>query len=177
MSCIKKKLNDASIIELSVEPDDNDLIMIVVNGIAKKMTYSSFKSNILVSGNISGLGTMATQDSDSVAISGGSINGIVDLSVADGGTGASTAVDARSNLGLVIGSDIQAYDSDLESIANLTPSKGRILVGDGSNWNVLNPGTDGQIITYDSAEVVGLKAETINNAPISATYITQTPRS
>lgn len=40
--------------------------------------------------DITGLGTMSTQDASSVAITGGSITGITDLAVADGGTGAST---------------------------------------------------------------------------------------
>jgi hypothetical protein len=44
------------------------------------------------------LGTIATQDSSNVSITGGSITGITDLAVADGGTGASTASDARVNL-------------------------------------------------------------------------------
>jgi hypothetical protein len=47
----------------------------------------------------SGFGTMATQNANNVAITGGSITGITDLAVADGGTGASTAANARTNLG------------------------------------------------------------------------------
>ena len=45
-----------------------------------------------------GLGTIATQASDSVSITGGSITGVTDIAIADGGTGASTEADARSNL-------------------------------------------------------------------------------
>ena len=41
-------------------------------------------------GMVSGLGTMASQNSNNVSITGGSITGITDLTVADGGTGAST---------------------------------------------------------------------------------------
>lgn len=45
------------------------------------------------------LGTMSSQDASAVAITGGVITGITDLAVADGGTGASTAAAALSNLG------------------------------------------------------------------------------
>lgn len=46
-----------------------------------------------------GLGTIATQAANNVTITGGSITGITDLAVADGGTGASNASGARTNLG------------------------------------------------------------------------------
>lgn len=67
--------------------------------------------------SVSGFDTMALQGAGTVNITGGNITGITDLAVADGGTGASTASAARTNLGVVIGTDVQAYDATLDSLA------------------------------------------------------------
>ena len=65
----------------------------VANGGTGASTSSSARTNL-------GLGTISTQNSNAVAITGGSITGITDLAVADGGTGASDAATARTNLGV-----------------------------------------------------------------------------
>jgi len=67
-------------------------------------------------------GTMADQDASAVAITGGTISGVTitglaaDLAVADGGTGASTAAAARTNLGAAA----SGANSDITSLTGLT---------------------------------------------------------
>ena len=50
-----------------------------------------------------------------------------------GGTAASTASGARTNLGVAIGSDVQAHSAKLDAIAGLTWADGKILTGAGTN--------------------------------------------
>lgn len=49
------------------------------------------------------------------------------LSVNKGGTGSTTASGARTNLGLVIGTDVQAWDADLDTYATKTPPSGDVV--------------------------------------------------
>jgi hypothetical protein len=64
----------------------------ILSGGTGSNTASGARTNL-------GLGTISTQNSNAVTITGGSITGITDLAVADGGTGASDTATARTNLG------------------------------------------------------------------------------
>lgn len=70
------------------------------------------------------LGTMSTQNASNVAITGGSITGITDLAVADGGTGSSTL--AANNVLLGNGT------SALQTVAPST--SGNVLASNGTTW-------------------------------------------
>ena len=126
---------------------------IVGNGTAWTLeTPSSARTSL-------GLGTIATQGSGAVTITGGSITGITDLAVLDGGTGASDQAGARTNLGLVIGTNVQAWDANLDQIAALAPTDNNFIVGNGTAWTLETPSSArtslglGTMATQDSSSV------------------------
>ena len=69
-----------------------------------------------------GLGSAATEDSTSF------------LQVSNNLSDLNSASTSRTNLGVAIGSDVQAYDAGLNDIAGLAVSNGNFIVGDGTNW-------------------------------------------
>jgi len=80
---------------------------------ASTQTLSALTVTSYVDFSAASTGTV-DRDSSTAAITSGTITGITDLAVADGGTGASDASTARTNLGLAIGSDVQAYIATID---------------------------------------------------------------
>lgn len=89
----------------------------------------------------SGAGSGAFSNGDTFAITftrtgdqGSAGAGSGDMLAANNLSDLTNTATARSNLGLVIGTHVQAYDSDLAAIAALTPTDNNFIVGNGSAW-------------------------------------------
>lgn len=58
------------------------------------------------------------------------------VAVANGGTGSTTASGARTNLGVAIGSNVQAWDADLDAIAALAGTSGLLKKTAANTWSL-----------------------------------------
>lgn len=114
------------------------------------------------------LGTMATQAASGVTITGGTVTGITDLTVADGGTGASTAAGARSNLDAAqtahshAASDLTSGTVATARLGGGTASSSNFLRGD-QTWAIPAGGGGGGTLDTEIMVAIGDETTTITS--------------
>ncbi|MEZ5781819.1 MAG: hypothetical protein R3D70_09340 [Rhizobiaceae bacterium] len=127
-----------------------------LSGIASGATANSPDATLLDRANHTGTQTLSTvSDAGALAAKSAVNNGDwsgTDLAVVNGGTGASDASGARTNLGLAIGSDVLAYDAALASIAGLTLIGGKIVYTAATDTFVTADITEAGLAILDDAD-------------------------
>jgi len=108
---------------------------VTVGGNLSVTGTSTLTGAITATGGVSGAIT-----SSSATITGGTITGITDLAVADGGTGASTAANARTNLSAAS----SGANSDITSITGLTTA---LTVAQGGTGVTTSTGTGNNVLS------------------------------
>jgi hypothetical protein len=146
------------------DPTDVNMVLpLKANRSNKYLGFDSDGNPVAVAGTSSTPGTMGAQNSNDVTITGGTLSGvtitsITDLAVTDGGTGASTATNARTNLSAAK----SGANSDITSITGLTTAltvaqggtglatltANAVILGNGTSAvQAISPLTSGNVLT------------------------------
>lgn len=131
-------------------------VLNITSGTLTGITSLGASGVAITSGTLSGITSLAAS---SVTITGGSITGITDLAIADGGTGASNASGARTNLDVPSTTGVGATgDWDI----NITGSAASVIAAEKAGkientggWNITPTGTT-LYFSYDGVNVGSL---------------------
>ena len=128
---------------------------------AGAVALAGSQDNITSANSMTSASTLATVGTIGVGTWQGT-----DVGVSHGGTGASDAAGARINLGLVIGTDVQAYNSTLAAVAGGTYTGDDSIDTVGTITTGIWTGTS--IADANVANDLTISGGTVNNTPIGA---------
>ena len=123
-------------------------------------TAAGARTNLgLGSGATTTVGTIATQNSDAVNITGGTITGVAPIAITSGGTGANTAAAARLNLSAAVSGN----NSDITSLTGLTTPLAVVFGGTG----VTSIPSNALVVGNGSSPVTSVAPGNVGNVLIS----------
>ena len=166
------RVGNASSISIDTDTSSlGDILASTITGLTYK-AGSILNAAVAASAQI-GRSKLATGTADHVVTNNASgiMSSEAQLAIVRGGTAASTASGARANLGLAIGSDVQAYDPDLTDIAALTQTPDNIIISNGSNWIKATPATYFTILGLDDMATQNSASVAITGGAIDGTTL------